>query len=232
MRLIFFGDSHAHALIRALTKYGDQGEIAAIDIRRIKGQTANPKHIPPGLAIDYPADAVFCCLGGTEHNLLGLIESPEPFDFLLNPGDAITPGRKPVPHGLVRSALLSRMRTALARMSEVRAQYQCPFTYMAPPPPFAEIDDKANLPRAFIPHLEKGIAPATLRQKLYELQISLMKAHCRTEGIAFMPAPRKARDSSGYLLRQCWDNDPTHGNARYGAAVIRQMKGMKGLQLA
>lgn len=227
MRLVFFGDSHAHALLRALTKYGGKEEIAAIDIRRIEGQASNPKDIPASLAIDYPADAVFCCLGGTEHNLLGLIESPEPFDFLLHPDDTIKPGRKPVPHGLVKSALLSRMRTALARMSEVRAQYNCPFTCVAPPPPFAEIDDKANLPRAFIPHLEKGIAPASLRRKLYELQITLMKAHCRSESIAFMPAPRKARDSDGYLLRQCWDSDPTHGNARYGAAVIRQMKGLQ-----
>lgn len=227
MRLVFFGDSHAHALLRALTKYGGKEEISAVDIRRIEGQTANPKNIPPGLASDYPADAVFCCLGGTEHNLLGLIESPEPFDFLMSPDDIITPGRKPVPHGLVKSALLSKLKTALSRMGEVRAQYNCPFTCVAPPPPFAEIDDKANLPRAFIPHLEKGMAPASLRRKLYELQIILLKAHCKSEGIVFMPAPRKARDPDGYLLRQCWDNDPTHGNARYGAAVIRQMKGLQ-----
>lgn len=224
MRIVFFGDSHAHALIRALNKSGDQSGLTAVDIRRIEDEKTNNKTILTNLAQSYPADHLFCCLGGTEYNLLGLIEADEPFDFLVTPDDTILPDRKPVPNGVIRSALAARMRSALGRMSEVRAQYSCPFTCVAPPPPFAHIDDTASLPRAFLPHLAKGIAPASVRRKLYMVQIGLLEAHCRAEGIGFLPAPVAVQDVDGFLLRNCWRNDPTHGNARYGAAVIGQMR--------
>lgn len=227
MRMVFFGDSHAHALLRALTKWGDQSDLAVVDIRRVGDGTTNAKMIPANLAQTYPADSIFCCLGGTEYNLLGLIESDEPFDFLLTSDDTILPGRTPVPHGLVRSALTARLRSALGRMTEVRTQYDCLFTCVAPPPPFAGIDDTANLPRAFLPHLAKGIAPASVRRKLYTVQIQLLEAHCRKEGITFLPAPAVAQDDAGFLLRNCWRDDPTHGNARYGAAVIEQMRDLQ-----
>ncbi|WP_145985255.1 hypothetical protein [Altererythrobacter sp. B11] len=224
MHVVFFGDSHAHSLIRALAKGSGEEDLIAVDVRRIKDGRANAKEIPGDLARAFPAEAVFCCLGGTEYNLLGLIESPQPFDFLLSPGDAVAPERTPVPHGLVRAALASRMRSSLARMADVRAQYECPFTCVAPPPPFAELDATVNLPRAFVPHLDKGIAPARLRLKLYNVQLELLQAHCRAEEITFMPAPSNATDDAGYLRREFWDKDPTHGNARYGQSVIEQIR--------
>lgn len=226
MSLVFFGDSHAHALIRAMAKQGDYEGITSVDVRRTEG-AANSKNIPENLAENYPADAVFCGLGGTEHNLLGLIESSQPFDFLGSADDTLLPDRRPVPNGIVRSALASRTRSAFGRMQAVREQYNCPVTYVAPPPPVAHIEDTANLPRAFVPHLEKGIAPATVRRKLYQVQIDLLQEHCRSIGVQFMAAPDEACDSCGYLLREFWDNDPTHGNYMYGAAVIGQMKALQ-----
>lgn len=227
MRIVFLGDSHAHALIRALGRSSSDGDVTAVDVRRIEGDRANAKEIPLTLAQTFPADVLFCCLGGTEYNLLGLIESAEPFDFMADADDSVLPGRKTVPNGLVRAALVSRMRSALGRMADVRAQYDCPFICVAPPPPFAVLDDTANLPRAFVPHLESGIAPASIRRKLYAVQVALLEAHCRNEGIGFMAAPAEALDSDGYLRREYWNNDPTHGNALYGQAVIGQMKGLQ-----
>lgn len=227
MQTVFFGDSHAHALIRALAKLGGQGDMTAVDIRRIGDGKTNDKTIPPNLAQVFPADRLFCCLGGTEYNLLGLIESDKPFDFLTKSDDSILPGRHPVPLGLVRASLAARLRSALGRMSEVRAQYDCPFTCVAPPPPFAHIDDAASLPRAFLPHLDRGIAPASVRQKLYTIQVELVKSHCKELGIGFLPAPISTQDSDGFLVRSFWRNDPTHGNAQYGAAVIEQMRDLQ-----
>lgn len=224
MPIVFFGDSHAHALIRACGNTGLGDNLVAVDIRRIEDGRANAKDVPLGLAATYPADAVFCCLGGTEYNLIGLIESPEPFDFLASPQDTIIVGRIPVPNALVRAALELRMRSALGRMADVRAQYDCPFICVAPPPPFAELDDTANLPRAFLPHLAAGVAPPSVRRKLYDVQMELLEAHCTTNGIGFLPSPAEAQDQSGYLLRSFWKNDPTHGNDRYGNAVIKQMR--------
>lgn len=227
MRIVFLGDSHTHALIRALAKSDKDKELDAVDVRRIKDGQTNDKEIPANLASIYPADAVYCCLGGTEYNLLGLIESPAPFDFLLTPDDSVLPGRQVVSHGLVKAALLSRMRSALNRTAEIRAQYDCPFTLVAPPPPFAELDGNTNLPRAFLPYLDRGIAPASVRRKLYAIQMLLLEEHCREEGLPLMLAPEEARDADGYLRRNYWNNDPTHGNANYGKAVIGQIRSLQ-----
>lgn len=223
MNLVFFGDSHAHALIRAIARIGGYDGIVPIDIRRIQG-AGNSKVIPKNLAHDYPANAIFCCLGGTEYNLLGLIESVQPFDFFGSEDDTLLPGRQAVANGVVRHALASRMRSAFSRTDAVKEQYDCPVTYVAPPPPVAQIEDTDKLPRAFVPHLEKGISPASVRMKLYNLQIQLLDEHCKANSMHLMRAPDQTVDESGYLLREFWDNDPTHGNYLYGSAVLDQMK--------
>lgn len=224
VRLVFFGDSHAHALIRAKARTGVGAELNSVDVRRIEDLAVNAKQIPMNLASAFPADAVYCCLGGTEYNLVGLIESPVPYDFLLDPNDTCLPGRQIVPNGLARAAMVARMRSAKQRTLEIQAQFDCSFTCVAPPPPFAALDGSEKLPRVFAPLLERGIAPASVRLKWYLLQISLLEEDCGAAGIGFLPTPDAVRDPSGYLRREFWDNDPTHGNAAYGAAVVEQIR--------
>ena len=105
-------------------------------------------------------------------------------------------------------------------MDQAHELYGGQFSYVAPPPPFAELAPEAVLPTTFLPLLEKGIAPAAIRLKLYRVQNRIMQEHCEKAGIGMIHAPAAAQDSAGFLLDEYWDRDPTHGNARYGALVI------------
>ena len=223
VQIIYLGDSHAHALVRAIAKSGDH-DVLAVDVRRIKDPTVNSKEIPDDLQSRFPTDKVFCCLGGTEYNLLGLIESAEPFDFLYHADDVILPGRTLIPHGTMRAALDALLRSLKQRTEKVHAQFDCPFFCVAPPPPFAELEGSEKLPNAFAPLVSRGIAPRNIRRKLYNLQIDIMEDHCREREMGFLHAPVETQDSDGYLLREFWDRDPTHGNAAYGQAVIEQLR--------
>lgn len=227
VRLVFLGDSHAHAVIRASRVLRQDSGVVAVDVRLVADPTVKSKEILPDLASRYKADAVFCCVGGMEYNLLGLVESPEPFDFLYGSESWILPGRKLVPQGLIRAALIARMRSAKGRTEKIRSQFDCPFIWVAPPPPFGDLEGTQKWPTAFVSIVEQGIAPKEIRQKWYSAQIDLLQEDCRQAGIGFMPAPAQALDEQGFLRREFWDRDPTHGNAEYGAAVIDQMKGFQ-----
>lgn len=224
MKAVFLGDSHAHAVIRSLARTPDLTWVSAVDVRRIQSPGHNPKEVPADLARRYPADIVFCCLGGTEYNLLSLIEADEPTDFMVDPGDTVMPGRKVIPNAVVRAALAFRMRSAHGRLQAVRAAYKSPLVCVAPPPPFFELGDPAGLPSAFAPFLSRGITPAQIRQKWYRTQMDLLAVQCAADGLRLMPAPSAVQDAQGFLLRDFWTNDPTHGNAAYGAALIEQIK--------
>lgn len=254
MHAVFLGDSHAHAVIRSLSKAPQIDWVRAVDIRRVESiqvktkevprdlarqflhrvttigkkrfEARQPisKEVPPDLTRQFPADIVFCCFGGTEYNLLSLVEADEPTDFMFDRDDTVMPGRKIIPNGVVRAALALRLRSAHSRLQAVRAAYKCPLVCVAPPPPFLELGDPAGLPSAFTPLLARGITPAPIRRKWYRTQIDLLAAQCAADGIGLMAAPTSAQDAEGFLLRSFWTNDPTHGNAAYGSALIEQMK--------
>lgn len=223
MHYLFIGDSHANALKRAI-KLGGIQDVTSVDVRMRAGTSQRSKEIDPNLPSLYPCDAVFCCLGGTEYNLLGIIEADRPFDFLFDPLDTVADGRAVMPRSLVSRALIDKMRTTLARMASVRSLFSVPFHYIAPPPPFRRLRDDAQLPTAFQSILERGVSPPALRLKLYKLQNLVMRSECEQLDINFIPAPAAGQDGDGYLRDDCWDRDPTHGNARYGAFVIDEIR--------
>ena len=222
MSTLIVGDSHANAFVKALRATPVQG-LQAIDIRFIADQNAKSKVIPGNIARTHPAKTIYCCIGGTEHNLLGLIETDEKFDFFLSQDDSVDFQRSIIPHQVVRSALQHRLHSLFLRMTELRRHYPGDFIYVAPPPPFRELGETARLPSAFQPHLHMGIVPPQIRMKLYRLRNEIVEEHCRAEGIKFLGAPSEASDSEGFLLTSLWDRDPTHGNAAYGALVLSQI---------
>jgi hypothetical protein len=222
MGTLFIGDSHANSIVKALRQLPAYN-IRAIDVRTVENYLAKSKEIPANISKIYPADMVYCCLGGTEHNLVGLIESEEKFDFCYDSADKVDLVRTIIPNAVIRSALEQRLRSSFARMDQLRNHYATEIICVAPPPPFRDIGDSARLPTAFQSHLERGIMPAPIRMKLYRLRNEMVEEHCRRQGVGYLAAPSESVDSEGYLLRSLWDRDPTHGNAAYGALILHQI---------
>ena len=74
---------------------------------------------------------IFCTFGGSEHSVLGLLESPVKFDFMTPNNPSLDPSRKFVLEGLVRATLLRAMTNALDNARDLRHLYECPITIFA-----------------------------------------------------------------------------------------------------
>jgi hypothetical protein len=223
MTSLYIGDSHAHSILRAL-KLSPQQNLKAIDVRFADPDKPKTKDIPNNLRRRFPAKSVYFSLGGMEHNLVGLLEPEEKFDFMEGPEDDVDSTRHIIPHAVIRSALLWRLGSSFIRSEQIRQQFSGSMTYVAPPPPFREVDEDLQLPTAFAPHAGKGIVPARIRMKLYRLRNHLARQHWQSKGVGFLPPPVGAMDEDGFLLRSFWDRDPTHANANYGALVVDQIR--------
>lgn len=217
--VLILGESHSTAISRAI---GDdiQDEFITIDVRA----GADASKINFDLFSGILPRTLILAFGGTEHNIIGLIEAEPKFDFLWPPYDDLDAQRSMVPASAVEQLLHNRMQSGLSRAMLVRERFNCPTYVLAPPPAFQEIDEKAQLPKTFAGLIEAGIAPATVRRKLYAVQCEVMRRAYEKHDIPMISAPPAAKDENGYLLRSMWNRDPTHGNRNYGKLVLEHLR--------
>lgn len=217
-RILVLGESHSTAISRAAAEDSSKS-IAAFDVR--DREAVNKIDISPYLNMK-PSGLVLA-FGGTEHNIVGLIEAEPKFDFHWPPFEDFDPGRQVLPASCLELVLSTRIRGGVERALLARAAFDCPAFALAPPPPFREIDEKTKLPSAFDGLLEAGITPAPIRRKLYDMQCAMMRQAYAEHGIPLIDAPASAVDQDGYLHRHLWGRDPTHGNHRYGSLLLAHL---------
>jgi hypothetical protein len=218
--VLILGESHCTAISRALGG-NFEGEFMAIDVRAGADETK----INFDLLSDLMPDKLVLAFGGTEHNIIGLIEAEPKFDFIWPPFDDFDVGKCLVPANAIEEVLRQRLQSGLGRALMVRQRFAARPTYaLAPPPPFRAMDDKATLPKAFAELIEAGIAPASVRRKFYAVQCEMMRRAYAKHGIQLISAPGAATDEDGYLLRNLWNRDPTHGNPAYGRLVVENLR--------
>ncbi len=85
---------------------------------------------------------------------------------------------------------------------------------------FSIIDDHMPTMREKID--EFGYSGPALRYKLWALCTDVVRTLCADMDVCFLPPPAETTDDRGYLLDE-FDEDGLHGNAAYGAAVLRQI---------
>jgi len=220
--VLILGESHTNALARAIEAAGED-DFVAIDVRN-KGEAASGGKINFDSFEGYRPKHLLLAFGGTEHNILGLIETDPRFDFVWPPYETIKAGRTLVPSIAIEDLLAKRLQTGLQRAMEVKERFNCPVHALAPPPPFLAFDERAKLPSAFASLIEAGIAPASVRLKLHAVLCMAMRKAYLEHGINLISAPANSQDENGFLLRTLWNKDPTHGNATYGRLVLEHLK--------
>lgn len=223
--VLILGESHSVAISLAIAA-SDEQSLVSVDVR----VDSEDSKINFDLFNFYNPDKIVLAFGGTEHNIVGMIEGEPKFDFLWPPFDDFDPERTLVPAAAIEEMLLWRIRSGLTRALRVRERFDCLAYALAPPPPFLSIDAKTILPSAFSALVEAGIAPAPIRRKLYAMQCALMKSLYEEHGIAFIDAPPKACDNDGFLLRKFWGREPTHGNQHYGRILLQHLSKELGLK--
>lgn len=174
------------------------------------------------------ADLVVSALGGTAHTTLGLAAWETPWDFALDtaPGLLPAPDRPTLPLATVRERLEAQMAGDLNLIGVLAAAIDRPLVQLQPPPPVPNdahvLTHPGDFGEAAAAH---GIAPATLRQKLWLLESALLRQFCEARGIAFLEVPARALDPDGLLLEKAWSDDPARSNAWYGRKVVNQLAG-------
>ncbi len=234
-RLLFVGDSHLEAIKRALAamrpaphlqteairfrKVKSDGELGDMDLDEVEARVRELRD----------EDVLACFIGGNQYNAFGLVQHAQPFDFhsLDRPDLAPMPGREIVAYRTLRDLFVSGLSgNDGKRIARLVAACRARVVQLAPPPP------KLNELRILQRHeslfkeqgiAERGLTPATIRLKLWALQMSVLEQLCREWRCTLLPVPGEAVDDAGFLKDEFSADDATHGNESYGRLNIEQV---------
>lgn len=201
-----------------------------LDGRRTTLSPALRRHLDNELAALTETPPFLCAsIGGNEHFLVGLTEHPQPYDFSLSgrPDLAVRSGVQIIAPSLMRKTLERSMADttlSLAIMTALREATDIPIVFLQSPPPVSSSDFIRNHPGPFQSAIEEnGIAPASLRMKLWLLQSSIYRQHCEELGCRYLEVPAEAVDGSGFLQEIGSWQDSIHASPWYGELVLKQI---------
>jgi hypothetical protein len=234
-RVLFVGDSHLEAIKRALAAMPPAPHLQteAIRFRKVKSDVVlgdlDLDEVERRVRELRDEDVLACFIGGNQYNAFGLVQHPQPFDFhsLDRPDIAPMPGRDIVAYRTLRDLFVSGLSgNDGKRIARLVAASRARVVQLAPPPP------KLNEQRILQRHeslfreqgiAERGLTPASIRLKLWALQVSVLGQLCREWGCTLLPAPAQAVDGNGFLKDDFSADDATHGNESYGRLNIEQV---------
>jgi len=224
--LFFIGQSHLTALLQAWPAAAPAGwemDYLREDSRHLLEDEALLPEVRARLA---GRDVGVSVLGGNDHAVLTMLNHDRRFDVVLPdaPDLPCEPGAELVPAGLLRAEIARRAAPHLAALAAYRAAFAGRMIHVESPPPIPSAAHIEAHPGVFADEIAaRGVAPSLLRYKAWRLQSDIYRHACARADIAFMPAPAAMQDPDGMMREEGWNQDPTHGNARYGAAVLAEL---------
>lgn len=229
-----FGTSHLRAVRKAYDHMEAKGRCEGLSLTFV--QLLEPEYNPlvtddvvnPAIldAFEEGYDFYVSMVGGNTQTVMGLVNYQIPFDFVLpeEPDLPIQPEADLVPCGVVRRRLERGTQAVFQTMTALRELTSAPFYHLESPPPVPSEEHIVANPSTFAEKIaERGVAPISLRYKLWRLHSTLVREACEAIDMTFVPAPRSMQDEQGMLRPEAWTDDPTHANHVYGEALIRQL---------
>lgn len=219
--VLIVGGSHTLAVRNGLSRE-QRPHIAIINLRQPKFASLFDEEVPtPALARAFQPKGVISMIGGNTHHAYGLFEHPEPYDFVAPENSALAEGRRTI---IPYAAMLAMMRVSLARhctaISALKSLFSCPVYQILAPPPICDVRFLLEEPGTFGERAQYGLAPVSLRLKLFNLQNRVFRSHCEELGMPVIEPPAEALDAEGCLLPQFADPDGTHANSDYGHLLV------------
>jgi hypothetical protein len=173
---------------------------------------------------------------GNQHNAR-FIFAPEPlFDFV-SPrfaGLELAPGAEIVPHKVIKAHFAGSLAGLHALVDSLKQVPGCRPVILGSPPPKETMDRLMSLlvegeywralaQRMGVDPDRPRLMPASIRLKLWGVVQELMEELAVQHGVEFLPCPAAALDGRGFLKENCWANDVTHANRRYGLLVEAEL---------
>lgn len=238
IQIHIIGDSHVDAIKRAVASAtADSGvTFSAQRILRIK----DDKTIGDIAFTDFmqaieslgPQDIVASVVGGNQHNSFGLVQHPQAFDFHCPDRHDLPPlpEREIVPYQVLREVFDSGLRGKDGeRICRLKQHTQAQVVHLCPPPPK---EDAQHIMRRhetlFLKQglLENGVTPASIRLKLWTLQVRVLQTLCAEWGVGLVPVPPGTQTPAGFLAPAFSADDATHANPAYAALMMAQLKSL------
>ncbi len=225
-KILVLGSSHTAAIAKAAN---GMDHIRAAWVRNPKrddgpGDITVTQAIEDAAAIG-PSDIVAITWMGTYHNIFGLIQHEQPFDFF-EPGNREEPDltREIVPYSTLRQQFATTIGTDTFIRKITQATTAKVAVLATPPVKGDDVFIRSKLKNYRGHNVEEsGVTPAIIRAKLWRLEMLCLAAHCVKNGLEFVPAPKEAITIDGFLRADLYGGDATHANADYGAMVINQL---------
>lgn len=194
------------------------------------GQPSDRMHfIGAGTGGEPDRTVVVSMIGGNAHNLLGLVEPAQPFDFILdeNPDLPVAEGVDHLPQAQVAAILDRAVQAELVPiLKALRAAAGAAIWHLESPPPIGDNDHVAQ-------HLEDRfrqqgrvprVSPPAFRYKLWRLHSDAVRRACDSLGVRFVPHPDAAVDDRGFLRPEHVPANATHAAPSYGRLQLDQLE--------
>lgn len=242
-KIIIVGESHSRAPAVAVLRkleLPDDIELVVHRLTRIKnGRLIGTIAYEDILALCGTLnkdDMIVSMIGGNQHAALSLIQHPRPFDVANRKGEmpqTLEDGNlEMVPRNALRALFDRTFRHNDGKriLAIADAGPQRTIHLMAPPPKedTAHILRKVETDYAAKGILEKGVSPAPLRQRIWDIQNEALGTVLAEGGVDLLPPPDDTTQEEGFLKPEYYDADATHANAQYGEKIIQQALGYFG----
>jgi hypothetical protein len=234
-RALLFGDSHAHAVQRAIDKREGKGQPVPLTAHRLlkekNGVRIGTTSLDSFLRLISdlrPKDLVVSMIGGNQHAVYSTIQHPQRFDFFEPRGDSsVEPGAEIVPYRALEDVFATGLRRGDGRSLEaLRAATVARVVHIIPPPPKHDNEYiSKNHESIFASDMrQRGVSSPELRMKFWNLQTRVLVEICKELGVEVVMPPRRAVDDAGFLRPEFYANDATHGNWLYGERIVREIE--------
>ena len=204
------------------TNFIEEGPHGGISLHVGLRQLLNPIEFE-----DHSERLTVSMIGGNSHNMLGLTQHPMPFDFVLPTQPELRLDREAqiIPYSVMEDVIIRLAQLHLDEISALRSAVAGPVVHLESPPPIGD-DSHVSLylDQYFDKKQSKLVAPRHLRYKLWRLHSNIVRRHCGRIDVSFIDVPEETLDTDGFLRREGYPKNATHGNFWYGQMVLKQVE--------
>jgi hypothetical protein len=235
-RVIVFGDSHTAGIRRARDFDERRPLYESIEIVRIQkeknGGSIGDLPLSDFLNVIRNLDersCIFSVIGGNQYAVLSTIQHPLDFEILSDAkdNDIASDAAALIPNRVLKNYIESGIRGNDGQiLLEIRKATRARVFHILPPPPkrdnnFIKQYHESRFASEGISNL--GVSRPQLRLKCWKLQRDTLRTVCAELKIELLPVPAGAVTREGYLRLECYAEDATHANRRYGEMVLKQI---------
>jgi hypothetical protein len=234
--ILVFGDSHTDALKRAHAERGaprnEHIRVVRYSVVKKGGKDLGdvPVEATGSIVAEAAANTVIASvMGGNQHQVFGLVQHPEPFDFIEPESPSSWDKQRTlIPYRSIWVTFEKGLRGKDGqRLTALREMAGRPIYHLAPPPPKESAEHilkKFETAFAEAGLATKGVTPGPIRLKIWRLQCAVLKYLCEQWDIRLLPPPDGTQTPEGFLKPEYYANDATHANASYGELVLQQLE--------